>query len=373
MAQRGALPPAVWACALLQRATTLLSAPQAEDRRAEVAALLEEQASVAGGERARAEGLGLRGLLLKAQGQPDEALLAFQEAGRAFGALGLARDQAITISQIADVLQARGQLDEALRIFREEVLPVFERLGDVHAKAITLGKIADVLQARGQLDEALRILREEELPVFERLGDVRAKAVTLGKIADVLQARGQLDEANRIRREEVLPVFERLGDVREQGRHHGQDRRRAPGARTARRGPPHPQGGGAPRLRATRRRALQGRHHGPDRRRAPGARTARRGPPHPQGGGAPRLRAPRRRERLAGQHHCSTSTATRRAEAARVAHLPLRGGTSPGLQHSALCARPTGPIRAEARAGEALRIRREEVLPVLRAPGESKA
>ena len=64
------------------------------------------------------------------------------------------------------------------------------------------------------MDEALRIRREEELPVYERLGDVRERAVTLGKIADILQARGELDEALRIRREEELPVYERLGDVR---------------------------------------------------------------------------------------------------------------------------------------------------------------
>ncbi len=72
-----------------------------------------------------------------------------------------------------------------------------------------------MLQARGELDEALRIRREEELPVYERLGDVRSKAVTQGKIADVLQARGELDEALRIRREEQLPVYERLGATRD--------------------------------------------------------------------------------------------------------------------------------------------------------------
>ena len=71
-----------------------------------------------------------------------------------------------------------------------------------------------MLQARGELDEALRIRREQELPVYERLGDVRSVAVTHGKIADVLQDRGELDEALRIRREEELPVYERLGDVR---------------------------------------------------------------------------------------------------------------------------------------------------------------
>ena len=52
-------------------------------------------------------------------------------------------------------------------------LPVFERLGDVRSRAVTMGQIADILQARGELDEALRIRREEELPVYERLGDVR--------------------------------------------------------------------------------------------------------------------------------------------------------------------------------------------------------
>jgi phosphopentomutase len=59
-----------------------------------------------------------------------------------------------------------------------------------------MGRIADVLQARGQLDEALRIRQEEELPVYERLGDVRAKAITMGKISDILQAQGQGDQVS---------------------------------------------------------------------------------------------------------------------------------------------------------------------------------
>jgi phosphopentomutase len=54
-----------------------------------------------------------------------------------------------------------------------------------------MGQIADILQARGQLDEALRIYQEEALPVFKRLGDLRSKAITMGKIADILEARGQ--------------------------------------------------------------------------------------------------------------------------------------------------------------------------------------
>ena len=68
-------------------------------------------------------------------------------------------------------------------------------MAQIEEAALASGLIADILQARGQLDEALKIRNEEELPVYERLGDVRSRAVTMGKIADILQARGQLDEA----------------------------------------------------------------------------------------------------------------------------------------------------------------------------------
>ncbi|HWO25738.1 MAG TPA: ATP-binding protein [Kofleriaceae bacterium] len=152
--------------------------------------------------------------VLAARGELDEALRIRREDLAVYERLGDVRSRALTLGQIADVLAARGELDEALRIWREDALPVYEQLDDVRERALTLGQIADVLAVRGELDEALRIRRDEELPVYERLGDVRARAITLGKIADVLAVRGELDEALRIRRDEELPVYERLGDVR---------------------------------------------------------------------------------------------------------------------------------------------------------------
>ena len=65
-------------------------------------------------------------------------------------------------------------------------------------RAITLGKIADVLRARGQLDEALRIQREEEIPVYEALGDVRELLFGRKNLALTLRARsrpGDIEEA----------------------------------------------------------------------------------------------------------------------------------------------------------------------------------
>ena len=145
-------------------------------------------------------------------GDDDRALELYHKALACLDRTGNVRDRAVTMGQIADILQQRGQTDEALRIRREEQLPELERLGDVRSKAVTMGKIADILQQRGQTDEALRIRREDEFPVYERLGDVRSKAVTMGQIADILVSRGDIHEAIRIYRE-ILSEVEALGDL----------------------------------------------------------------------------------------------------------------------------------------------------------------
>jgi tetratricopeptide (TPR) repeat protein len=153
--------------------------------------------------------------ILEQQGDADEALrIRKEDELPVYERLGDVRERAITMGRIADILQRRGDTDEALRIRKEDELPVYERLGDIRSRAITMGQIADILQQRGDADEALRIRKEDELPVYERLGDVRSRAITMGQIADILQQRGDADEALRIREEEQLPVFERLGDVR---------------------------------------------------------------------------------------------------------------------------------------------------------------
>ena len=152
--------------------------------------------------------------ILFQRGELDEALrIRKEEEMPVYERLGDVREMAVTQGKIADILFGRGELDEALRIRKEEEMPVYERLGDVREMAITQGKIADILFQRGELDGALRIRKEEEMPVYERLGDVRSVAITQGKIADILFRRGELDEALRIHREERLPTCEKLGDL----------------------------------------------------------------------------------------------------------------------------------------------------------------
>lgn len=155
-------------------------------------------------------------------GDLDEALRIYKQEQlplcEKFGDVRLA---AVTRGKIADILEARGELDEALRIRNQEQLPVFEKFGDVFRVAITRGRVATILQARGEIDEALRIREQEELPVYEKFGDVHSAAVTRGQIADILEARGELDVALRIREQEELPVYEKLGDVRSAAITHG--------------------------------------------------------------------------------------------------------------------------------------------------------
>jgi len=51
---------------------------------------------------------------------------------------------------------------------------------------MTRGQIADILKARGQSVEALRILTEEALPVFERLGEASLVSATKRRIDAIL-------------------------------------------------------------------------------------------------------------------------------------------------------------------------------------------
>ena len=115
------------------------------------------------------------------------------------------------MGKIADILQNSGQLDEALRIRKEEQLPVYERLGDVREIAVTMGNIADIVQTRGQLDEALRIRKEDQLPIYERLGDARNVAITRAKLGmQMLDASVATEEARQLL-ESALFDLSRMG------------------------------------------------------------------------------------------------------------------------------------------------------------------
>ncbi|MBO3741914.1 tetratricopeptide repeat protein [Actinoplanes flavus] len=149
------------------------------------------------------------------RGDYDEALRIYQEVELpVYERIGDARSAASTWGNIANIVLRRGDYDEALRIRKDVALPVYERLGDTRFIALTWGTIADIRYDQGEYDEALRIREEVELPVYERLGDTHAIALTWGTIADIRYRRGDYEESLRIRHEIELPAYERIGDTR---------------------------------------------------------------------------------------------------------------------------------------------------------------
>ena len=72
------------------------------------------------------------------------------------------------------------------------------RKDDPRDRALALGHRANILEARGQLDEALRIRKDEEIPVYERLGDVRELLVARVNTAITLLHRRRPDDRPEI-------------------------------------------------------------------------------------------------------------------------------------------------------------------------------
>ncbi|WP_437767332.1 metallophosphoesterase [Sorangium sp. So ce281] len=89
---------------------------------------------------------------------------------------------------LATVARQMGAMDTAWAA-AEQKLAVDRARGDEREAALAEGCRADILEVRGQLDEALRIRREDQLPVFERLGATRDILVARVKIALNLLAR----------------------------------------------------------------------------------------------------------------------------------------------------------------------------------------
>jgi len=160
--------------------------------------------------------LSLRGELanfLSAQGNLHLAETIVQENLTAYQQLGDARSVAVTRGALADILQARGCLDDALRIRVEAELPVYRYLAEPRAEALTQVKIATIRAAQGHVEQAIALLRDQ-VRVYQQLGDIREAANCLGKIGYILQERERLNDALQAYRQQ-LQIFEQLDDARE--------------------------------------------------------------------------------------------------------------------------------------------------------------
>ncbi|MDH3662462.1 MAG: tetratricopeptide repeat protein [Alphaproteobacteria bacterium] len=145
------------------------------------------------------------------RGEIEQAERGLQDAAATFKTADEERMFAITQGQIADIMVSRGELDEALRIRKEEQLPVLTRLGDVREIAITQGQIADILVRRGEPDEAIK-LQNERLETNRRLDDPDGIAAAQWDLAQIELSQERINDAVP-RVVEAYTLFEKLGRV----------------------------------------------------------------------------------------------------------------------------------------------------------------
>ncbi len=133
-----------------------------------------------------------------------------QKALDFFGPHGARHQIAAIRTARADILACTGNVDEAIRIQREECIPVFKEMGDPESAIRTEARIAHHLASAGRLDEAIRILRDDVIPSWVQKGEERSLALTYENLAEYLNRRGDHEEALEALREQVLVPLEAL-------------------------------------------------------------------------------------------------------------------------------------------------------------------
>ncbi|TKD05053.1 hypothetical protein [Polyangium fumosum] len=146
--------------------------------------------------------LQIRAHVLQLIGLQEESVRVSREALALSTSAGHRLSMAVSRLRLGKALHAMGALEEAL-VHLQGALEDFEALDIPQGRAVALDEIADIHLARGQLDEALRIRRDEELPLYARIGEVQGLVISRTKVAMTLLARnapGDREEAARLLR-----------------------------------------------------------------------------------------------------------------------------------------------------------------------------
>jgi DNA-binding SARP family transcriptional activator len=174
----------------------------------------------AGDARAEAEALIQLGLLQIDLGENERAeeslrrALWLAEAACADGRSASSRAveqrlAARALGNLSNVLERRGQLDEAIAALRR-ALHIFEDIGDRYGQAQAWGSIGIVLNVTGQYADALRC-QQHALVIFRAVGDGPGEARTLSNLGCVYQLQRLADPAADYHHQ-ALALFQEQGD-----------------------------------------------------------------------------------------------------------------------------------------------------------------
>jgi tetratricopeptide (TPR) repeat protein len=132
---------------------------------------------------------------MKAQGRFDEALEIYRDELLPFSRGATSSQQVAVLCEIAEVLEKQGEQDAALRIYETEVLPLVESGSDRGEVAIAHGRIARIKIRQGRGREVKELVIHGLLPAYARMGNARWQLIVRGWIADIQWQEGDRGEA----------------------------------------------------------------------------------------------------------------------------------------------------------------------------------
>ncbi|MFX1254758.1 MAG: tetratricopeptide repeat protein [Promethearchaeota archaeon] len=151
------------------------------------------------------------GLLVKAQGQIEEALKYYQQALTLDEKQSDLHGKSIRLTNIGHILYERGRVKEALD-YHQQALAIDEQLGDLRGKADGMNNIGMIFYNQGQVQEALDYF-QQSLTIVEQVGDLKGKSNRLNNIGQLLLTQGQVKKALNYY-QEALKIDEQIGDLR---------------------------------------------------------------------------------------------------------------------------------------------------------------
>ena len=134
--------------------------------------------------------LGQLGVLEYDLGRLEKALEYLEKSLKISVEIGDKSGEGVTLNNISQIYQARGDLTKALE-YLEKSLNIYVEIGDKSGEGATLNNISTIYKARGDLTKALAYL-EKSLKIRVEIGDKSGEGTTLNNISIIYKARGDL-------------------------------------------------------------------------------------------------------------------------------------------------------------------------------------
>ncbi|MCI5194387.1 MAG: tetratricopeptide repeat protein, partial [Candidatus Electrothrix sp. AU1_5] len=149
------------------------------------------------------------GLTCWRRGEPDQALVWYEQCLPILRKLEARKDKGVTLNNMALIYDDLGRYEQALEYYQQS-LSIKREVGDREGEGTTLSNIGVLYHAQGEYDQALQYY-EQCLPICQELGYKIGEGATLNNIAEIYRVQGKPGKALEYH-EQALSLRRDLGD-----------------------------------------------------------------------------------------------------------------------------------------------------------------